>query len=42
MRGDYGAVGMGDKYESAPAVVFDNCLDFTDHDILLECRMSNA
>jgi hypothetical protein len=36
MRGDYRAVGMRDENKSAPAVVFDDCLDFTDYDILLE------
>jgi hypothetical protein len=36
MRGDYRSVRMRDENESALAVVFNDCLDFTDHDILLE------
>ena len=39
MGGDYGAVRMRDENESAPTVVFDDCLDLTDHDILLERRV---
>jgi hypothetical protein len=39
IRGDYRAVRARDENEPAPAVGFDDSLDFTDHGILLEYRV---
>lgn len=39
MRGDYRSVRVRDKDESAPTVALNDCLNFMDHDILLESRV---
>jgi hypothetical protein len=42
VRWDYEAVGVRDKHELAPAVMFDDWLNFMDHDVLLKRRISYA